>query len=284
MNTKIIYRYSKQQKTGTTITALGTGTGGNGTGYNTKRHADAIAIGIWPSRGYEIIGYEIKRSRGDVRKELNEPEKADAVGKYCDFWYLVVEDLKIIDGLVIPPNWGILVPSRNVLRVHRKAPRLKSTPITRAFNAAIIRRVFSEYVPRWQLKTLEKKTYEDAKARAENEMKYRVEDSIHEYEDLKKRIEAFEKWSGIQLDDLSSYSTQQIGEAVKVIVEARVVAGPQGNWNAPEALVAQEIVRLERSIKNHELARDQLVSSRDRLEILRQSIGNVQQSIPELPE
>lgn len=83
----------------------------NGTGSNVSRRADAIALGLWPSRGYEIHGYEVKVSRGDVRKELNDPSKADAVGRFCDYWWLVVEDLSIIDGLVVPSTWGILAPT-----------------------------------------------------------------------------------------------------------------------------------------------------------------------------
>lgn len=95
---------------------------GNSTGTNTQRHADAIAMGIWPSRGFSLHGYEIKVSREDVKKELRDPGKADAVGQYVDYWWLAISDLSIIDGLEIPESWGILVPKKSALRVHRQAP------------------------------------------------------------------------------------------------------------------------------------------------------------------
>lgn len=254
----------------------------DGTGYKTKRHADAIAIGIWPSRGYEIHGYEVKRSRGDVQKELNEPAKADAVGDYCDFWWLVVSDLKIIDGIVVPEQWGILYPKSQVLRVHRKAPRRKTKPITRAFNAAIVRRVFAEYVPRWQLAELERKTIADAEARVAMQSKYAIDNSVREVEDLKKRITAFEKVSGVELGELSSWAMGDIAEAVKVVVETRKLAQTGAGWNSPKQLVQGEIANIDRSIKNHKIAQDTLESARARLEILRDTLDGP--TIPELSE
>ena len=69
----------------------------NGTGGHAKRHADALALGLWPSHGHAIIGYETKVSREDVKKELRDPSKADPVGKFCDEWNLVISDESIID-------------------------------------------------------------------------------------------------------------------------------------------------------------------------------------------
>ena len=61
----------------------------NATGYKANRHADAVAVGIWPSRGLSILGFEIKASRSDWKHELSNPRKADAIFKYCDHWFLV---------------------------------------------------------------------------------------------------------------------------------------------------------------------------------------------------
>lgn len=46
----------------------------NDTGAKARRWIDAVAVGIWPSTGHEIIGIEIKVSRGRpinlVRRQL----------------------------------------------------------------------------------------------------------------------------------------------------------------------------------------------------------------------
>ena len=39
------------------------------TGYGASRSADAIAFGVWPSRGLSIVGFEIKSSRSDWLRE-----------------------------------------------------------------------------------------------------------------------------------------------------------------------------------------------------------------------
>ncbi len=44
-------------------------------GHDSKRSADAIAMSLYKSRGYEVHGFELKISRGDWLKELKRPEK-----------------------------------------------------------------------------------------------------------------------------------------------------------------------------------------------------------------
>jgi hypothetical protein len=48
----------------------------NGTGYAKKyRWADALAMGLWPSRGMELHGIEVKVSRSDWLRELENPAR-----------------------------------------------------------------------------------------------------------------------------------------------------------------------------------------------------------------
>lgn len=56
----------------------------NVTGYDADRRADALALGVWPSHGYVFHGFEIKSSRADWLRELQDPTKSDAFSKYCD--------------------------------------------------------------------------------------------------------------------------------------------------------------------------------------------------------
>ena len=98
----------------------------NGAGFQASRSADYVAVGLWPSDGLRIIGYEVKASRGDLKRELADPTKAAESGAYCDEWWLVVWERKMLEGFTIPDEWGILARSDvgdDELKVVRKAPK-----------------------------------------------------------------------------------------------------------------------------------------------------------------
>jgi hypothetical protein len=80
----------------------------NSTGYG-DRTCDAIAMSLWPSRGLELHGIEIKCSRGDWLHELKRPDKADKMFKYFDRWWLAVSDESVAHDYEIPPTWGLIV-------------------------------------------------------------------------------------------------------------------------------------------------------------------------------
>ena len=45
---------------------------------------DAVIMSLWPSRGLELHGVEIKVSRADWKREAADPAKAEAIAAYCD--------------------------------------------------------------------------------------------------------------------------------------------------------------------------------------------------------
>lgn len=112
----------------------------NATGANARRFADAIAYGIWPSNGHVLHGFEFKISRSDLMNEIKDPSKSDGVGKYCDFWWLVVSDVKIIETVEMPSTWGVLEAKGGALRKIKDAPQREAMPMSRAFVAAMMRR------------------------------------------------------------------------------------------------------------------------------------------------
>ena len=76
----------------------------NGTGFlNVTRTVDAIAMGLWPSRGLYMHGFEIKVRRGDWLNELRNPEKAEEIGQFCDFFW-VVAPKEVIKFEEVPDN------------------------------------------------------------------------------------------------------------------------------------------------------------------------------------
>lgn len=112
---------------------------GNGTGFQTRRHADAVAMGLWPSRGLEIEGIEIKISRGDWKRELADHAKSDAVQRYCDRWWIAAPK-GLIPPAELPATWGLLEVDEKGIRQKVAAPKLEAIPPDRGFVAAMLRR------------------------------------------------------------------------------------------------------------------------------------------------
>lgn len=240
----------------------------NGTGANTKRHADALAIGTWPSRGMPIEGIEIKISRGDVQRELAQPEKADAVGQFCDRWWLVISELSIIDGLVIPETWGVLVPKQGVLREHITAPKRKPKPVDRGFMVAILRNMSKSYIAR----DVHEAFVKDARTTIGEELKreraWEQRSLTMDLEAAKAKIANFKRDSGIDLDEGNRWELGNIAEAVKVVVEAKKATNRTGHYgNARDAIemVKGELNIIERLKNQHEAALEGLAASRDRV-------------------
>lgn len=231
----------------------------NGTGAVASRRADAVAIGLWPSHGFRIVGYEVKVSRGDVQKELKNPKKADAVGKFCDEWWLVVNDVKIIDGLVLPETWGVLAPKDQVLRIVKKAPKLTPEPINRAFNAAIIRTVCESWVPRAEHQALREELNTKVAERAAQERARAKDDAGYALEQLKQMVASFEAKAGVSLNQ---YNAGRVGEAVKIVMDNYSAIG--------EERMSRAIYQLDAVAKQYEQLAE---SAREGLKALRSLVS-----------
>lgn len=80
----------------------------NGTGFSAEtRTADAMVLSLWPSRGLELYGFEIKVRRSDWLSELKNPKKADELSQYCDYWYIVTPS-GIVEIGELPATWGLM--------------------------------------------------------------------------------------------------------------------------------------------------------------------------------
>src|SRR5690606_13620651 len=83
----------------------------DGTGSNKGRTADALAMGLWPSKGLDLHGFEIKATRADWLREIDDPTKAEAFAKYCDYFWLVCAP-GVADLPELPASWGMLTPTK----------------------------------------------------------------------------------------------------------------------------------------------------------------------------
>lgn len=192
----------------------------NGTGYlRSTRTCDGLAMSLYPSRGLELTGFEIKTIRSDWLKELNDPSKADEFVNFCDKWYLAVSDETIVKPGELPMGWGLMVLKGKYLRVAVVAEQRKPDPIDRLFLASIFRDFTEGTIPRDALDQMVKEsldaTIETLKKRWENEYNFDARQAQDELERNQKAIKEFEEASGIKFD---RWSMGKIGRAVKLII------------------------------------------------------------------
>lgn len=112
----------------------------NSTGAHSRRRADAVCMAIWPSKGFAIHGFEIKVSRADFLHEMKDITKAEAVGQFCDYWWLAAPvGMVRVDEL--PERWGLMELQKNGLKIKKQAPQRDApTDITRGFMASLLRK------------------------------------------------------------------------------------------------------------------------------------------------
>lgn len=137
----------------------------SGTGAAAGRTADALALSLWPSRGLELHGFELKTSRTDWRRELRNPAKAEAVCRFCDRWWVVAGNEDAVPAEELPPTWGLLVAKGEGLRLAKEAPKLEAQPMTRSFLAALLRKAQKDRPGDQELEAARKAASDEAYAR-----------------------------------------------------------------------------------------------------------------------
>lgn len=119
------------------------GFGGYWNGGQKLRTADLIVMDLWPSKGLNLIGHEVKVSRSDWLTELRDPDKADAFRRYMDRWYLVAPTGVVRDDL--PAGWGLIEIRSDYGGCVRSAvvtvpaPVLTPEPLPKTMLAALLR-------------------------------------------------------------------------------------------------------------------------------------------------
>lgn len=196
----------------------------NGTGYSGRvRTADAIAIGTYPSRGMPIIGFEFKASRNDWMNELKDPSKADEIAQYCDNWYLVVTDKKIVMPGELPVNWGLLAPfGEERLKCMVEAKKLEdSKPLSRRFFASLVRNMMKPESLDVRLQQEVNRVREDERKRYDDQHERFKTSVTYEHDELKKKLAEFEAASGITIGR-HTWQCGKIGAAVKMVMNGEL--------------------------------------------------------------
>jgi hypothetical protein len=109
-----------------------------GTGAKGGRWIDLWVVNLYPSKGYKKIAYEIKVSRGDFLRELEDPTKragAETVTNECYF----VAPAGLINPPECPEGWGLIELTTSGLRRKVMAP-YREVRLPESFIYSILRR------------------------------------------------------------------------------------------------------------------------------------------------
>jgi len=193
----------------------------NGVG-NVKRYADAMVMSLFASRGLRIYGFEIKISRQDWLHELKHPEKADVIHNQCDGWYLVTGDPSIVQDGELPEGWGLLTAKGKKTLIEKKKPILKEKQpyVDRHFLASILVRVAQQATPEAKLKDANKEAFYLGVKKGKEQMKNRLDSWMQSYDELKQRVNVFEKTSGIEITGYWN-KPAKVGVVVRAVLDGK---------------------------------------------------------------
>lgn len=77
-----------------------------------ERRIDFLVMHCYDSEQLKIQGYEIKVSKSDLKRELEDPDKHAVFFDAIDFYWLIAPK-QVLDNIeLIPPKWGIREVSR----------------------------------------------------------------------------------------------------------------------------------------------------------------------------
>lgn len=208
------------------------------------RHADAVAVNLWQSRGHAVHGFEIKVSRSDWLRELKDPAKAEEIQRFCDYWTIVAPKGVVVDG-ELPPTWGLLEMRADRLMQVKAGPKLDAQPLTRGFFASLMRRGHEglELVSAEKLEAERAAMQKIIDERVERELKNRT----REYSRLKEEIATFERETGLSFTDWGGPDVR----TVKVAQELVKLSG----WHDHSALsrlvkLAAELEKAAETVRN----------------------------------
>jgi hypothetical protein len=197
-----------------------------------QRRADVVMMSLWPSRGLELHGVEIKVSRADWRREALDPSKAEAIATFCDRWWVHIAPGVIQDLSEVPVTWGVREFDGRVWRTLREAEKLQPQPLTRSLLAALLRRADEAH------RRIAADEARDALAKEREELTKQRETMGKEIEAAVARktvgllraqetIKAFEGASGVSLSDaFGNMDPATVGALILAIRRA----GIAGTW------------------------------------------------------
>lgn len=206
-----------------------------------ERRIDFLVMWCWASDQFKIEGFEIKISKSDLRRELQDPDKHAVFFNQIDYYWLVapdyVLDYKTVD--MLPKKWGIMKVCTGLdgahdpetehnphLEIERRPcclhdEKINDKVIDRKFMASVFRAVGNQSHTRAAIyreqRAMEEKIRKDVENKITNGGRVVSE---YEYSDLLKYRDACLKY-GIHHWRLSEYDIKALNEARRLLDRIR---------------------------------------------------------------
>lgn len=163
---------------------------GNQTGFQ-RRRLDMVVVDVYESNGYSIEGIEIKVSKSDLRKELQDSSKHNIFFDDLDYYSLAAPS-DVIDKDLIPKHWGIYAAKQKddgswYLRTVRKPLSLhdkRNETIGKGFFACLARAISCQSPTAARIEQAEMKGYKDGVEAEKRNSDYRVRRAKEQLERL----------------------------------------------------------------------------------------------------
>lgn len=171
------------------------------TSYEKSRTADAIAVGCWKSAGIKVHGFEIKVSRNDWRREMQDRDKSAVFERHCHHWWIVAPK-GVVQLDELPSTWGLMVASETKLTTAKLGDLRTAEPIEVAFLAGLLRRALDENGRQDEVRGAYQRGHTDGwKEGQKNREKKNIEQElIDKVAALGQRIADFEQASGVRIN------------------------------------------------------------------------------------
>ena len=224
---------------------------GESTGGASGRYADAVMMSLWPSRGLELHGVEIKVSRSDWKREAADPRKAEAVGKYCDRWWIHTPPGIVQDLSEVPPAWGVREFDGAKWRTLREAEKNPNPePVARGFLAALLRRADGTmrgmmHKAIQEAQTAQYRAVEDARSAIQQSINDGVTKRMERLEAREKNLTMFEEAFGQKIPD---YHDPKGFTRLGRLCAALDKAGIDGRWDGAVKL-AERMAQISENLK-----------------------------------
>jgi hypothetical protein len=189
-----------------------------GAGWD-RRTFDAVAVGLWASRGHPVHGFECKTSRSDWRRELAKPEKADPLVAFCHYWWVVAPP-DVVDLDTLPDGWGLLEARGGKIYTVSEAPKRAARAPTMGLVAQLAKRLLAESPASALLEAAHKEGFKAGVDSTRETLRFENRRLDAEVVRLKNAIHLFEEVSGLRVDHYSAAAASRYAEVVRVVMAA----------------------------------------------------------------
>lgn len=162
-----------------------------------RRRVDYLAVNLWwGTRGFQVVGHEIKVTRADWVQEMDLFGKGAETARYCTAWYVVAPKGVVRKG-ELPKGWGLLdVVGKGTLRTNVSAAMTEAT-FDQEFAWRVIHRAVKQGLR--QIREAHSEAWDAREKSIDDEVDRRVVDAKRRADEAEGMLDTIRKSTGLSL-------------------------------------------------------------------------------------